>query len=58
VPTIGILAAINRMEIVTGRLSQADVFGPLFLATAIVLRFIKTRAEIGGWNKADFQAQK
>jgi len=55
---VGILAAINRMEMVTGRLSKADVFGPLFLATAVVLRFIKTRAEIAGWNKAHFQAQK
>jgi hypothetical protein len=26
--------------------------GPLVVTTAVVIRFVKTRAEIGGWNKA------
>jgi hypothetical protein len=48
----GILWSINRLEILDGRMSKSsDIFAPLLLATAVVIRFIKTRADIGGWNK-------
>jgi hypothetical protein len=47
----GILASLNRIEFLTGRFERADIIAPLILATAVVIRFIKTRAEIGGWNK-------
>jgi hypothetical protein len=50
----GILASINRLGFVTGRLEVGDLFAPLLLTTAVVLRFVKTRAEIGGWNKTDY----
>jgi hypothetical protein len=48
---VGILGSVNRLEFVAGRFSRADLFGPLILTTAIVIRLIKTRADIGGWNK-------
>jgi hypothetical protein len=47
----GILASINRIEFLTGRFERADILAPLVLATAVVIRFVKTRAEIGEWNK-------
>jgi hypothetical protein len=47
----GILTSINRIEFLTSRFERADIIAPLVLTTAVVIRFIKTRAEIGGWNK-------
>jgi hypothetical protein len=47
----GIIASVNRLPFVTGKIDSADLFAPLLLTTAVVIRFIKTRAEIGGWNK-------
>jgi hypothetical protein len=48
----GILISVNKIDQINGRFStKADLFGPLVLMTAIVIRFIKTRAEIEGWNK-------
>jgi hypothetical protein len=52
--TAGIVASTGRLPFVTGRVSQIDVVGPLILTTALVIRLIKTRAEIEGWNKPDF----
>jgi hypothetical protein len=49
--SVGILGALNRVEFLTGRLEGADIIAPLVLTTAVVIRFIKTRAEIEGWNK-------
>jgi hypothetical protein len=51
---LGVLASINRLDIITGRFSRIDILGPLVVTTAVVIRFVKTRAEIAGWNKADF----
>jgi hypothetical protein len=48
---LGIFLSVNRIEQVSGRLSKIDILAPLVLVTAVVIRFIKTRAEIGGWNK-------
>jgi hypothetical protein len=50
----GIVASTGRLPFVTGQTSQLDVVGPLVLTTALVIRLIKTRAEIEGWNKVDF----
>ena len=49
---LGILASVNRIEFVTGRFERSDILAPLFLVTAVVIRIIKTRAEIGGWNRS------
>jgi hypothetical protein len=48
--SVGIGATLNRFDFVTGHLQWADFIAPLVLTTAIVIRFIKTRAEIEGWN--------
>jgi hypothetical protein len=50
----GIFASVNRLPFVTGKIESADVLAPLLLTTAIVLRVVKTRADIGGWNKKNF----
>jgi hypothetical protein len=49
--SVGLLMSINRLPEVSDRAEISDVYGPLVLATALVLRAIKTRAEIGGWNQ-------
>lgn len=51
---LGILASMNRVDFLTGRLEGTDILATLVLATAVVIRFIKTRAEIAGWNRLDF----
>jgi hypothetical protein len=47
----GIIASVNRLPFVTGKIDAGDLLAPWLLTTAVVIRFIKTRAEIGGWNK-------
>jgi hypothetical protein len=47
----GILASVNRLPFVTEKIDAGDLLAPVLLTTAIVIRFIKTRADIGGWNK-------
>jgi len=49
--SVAILASLNRLEVFAGRIERTEIFAPVLLTTAIVIRFIKTRAEIGGWNK-------
>jgi hypothetical protein len=51
---VGIVASINRVEFLTGRFERADIVAPLILATAVVMRVVKTRAEIAGWNTRKF----
>jgi len=48
---LGLYGAINRMPNIVLTLSALDVLGPVVLMTALVIRFVKTRAEIEGWNK-------
>jgi hypothetical protein len=48
---VAILLSLNKISIVTERFEGTDIVAPFFLTTAIVFRFIKTRAEIGQWNK-------
>ncbi|UZE48469.1 hypothetical protein ONR75_27330 [Rhodopseudomonas sp. P2A-2r] len=50
--SLGVVATISKMPNVTKSSSLVEYIGPLFIATAVVLRLIKTRAEIGSWNKA------
>jgi predicted membrane channel-forming protein YqfA (hemolysin III family) len=52
---VGVLGSVNRIELVSGQFSTYDILAPLLLATAIVIRLIKTRVEIGGWNRMDFK---
>jgi hypothetical protein len=52
---VGIVGSLNKIEFITGRYSKYDIIAPLILATAVVIRFIRTRAEIGGWNKPTSQ---
>jgi hypothetical protein len=47
----GLAMSTNRLEIVDEKLSMPEYFGPFVLATALVVRAIKTRAEINAWNK-------
>jgi hypothetical protein len=47
----GVLFSLNRIDILSGRFEGTDIVAPLLLTTAIVLRFIKTRAELGKWNE-------
>jgi hypothetical protein len=47
---IGILMSVNRIDFLTGRFEGTDILAPLILTTAVVIRFLKTRADIGGWN--------
>jgi predicted membrane protein len=48
---VRVIGSLNKIESITGRYSKYDIIAPLVLATAVVIRFIKTRADIGGWNK-------
>jgi hypothetical protein len=47
----GLALSTNRLEVVDQKLSLPDYVGPFVIATALVVRAIKTRAEINGWNK-------
>ncbi|KRR23928.1 hypothetical protein [Bradyrhizobium retamae] len=49
---LGILGSINRLDLAaSGHYTRLDFLGPIILATALVVRLVKTRADIGGWNK-------
>jgi hypothetical protein len=48
---LGILGSLSRIEFLTERFENVDIIAPLVICTAIVVRFIKTRAEIDKWNK-------
>jgi hypothetical protein len=54
--SLGIVGSLNRLEFLTGRSAWTDVVAPLVLTTAIVIRFIKTRAEIERWNRPEFHS--
>jgi hypothetical protein len=49
--TLGILMSASRLDIVTDRFSRIDILGPLVVTTAVIIRFVKTRADIAGWNE-------
>lgn len=49
--SVGLFISVGQMTLVSDKLSLPGTIGPLALATALTLRIVKTRAEIGGWNK-------
>lgn len=49
---IGALTSLNRLETVSDKLGLSDIYGPIVLTTALVIRAIKTRSEINKWNEA------
>jgi hypothetical protein len=53
---LGVIISVSRLEIVSDRLSGIDIIGPLVVATALVIRLVKTRADIGGWNKGGLKS--
>jgi hypothetical protein len=50
---VGLAISTNRLDIVDQKLSMPEYFGPFVLATALVVRGLKTRVEINGWNKPE-----
>jgi hypothetical protein len=48
---VGLAWTINRLESVNQKIAVNDFAGPYVVATALVIRAIKTRAEINEWNK-------
>jgi hypothetical protein len=54
---IGVLGFVNKLELAGGHFSQFDLIGPLVVTSAIVVRLIKTRAEIDGWNKTPVRTE-
>lgn len=48
---VGLLISVGQLSIVANKISLPSTLGPIALALALVLRAIKTRAEIAGWNK-------
>jgi hypothetical protein len=48
---VGIMMALLRLDVVSAKPTIPDTLGPIALVTALVVRVIKTRAEIAGWNK-------
>jgi hypothetical protein len=55
---IGLVVSLGQLRNMSNKIALPDTIGPLILATAIVLRAIKTRAEIGGWNKPGYGVSK
>lgn len=51
---LGLVVSLNRLDAVEAHLSGLEIVGPLIVTTAIVVRLIKTRVEIAGWNTKKF----
>jgi hypothetical protein len=49
--SLGAVLAVNRMNAVGEKLILSDLYVPVILASALVVRVIKTRAEINEWHK-------
>jgi hypothetical protein len=49
--SLGAVLAVNRMNAVGEKLILSDLYVPVILASALVIRVIKTRAEINNWHK-------
>jgi hypothetical protein len=49
--SLGIVGSISRLPAVGGHYTRLDLLGPIVLTTALVVRLVKTRAEIDGWNR-------
>jgi hypothetical protein len=53
--SLGAVMAVNRMNAVAEKLMLPDLYVPVILATALVTRVIKTRAEVNEWQKLKFR---
>jgi hypothetical protein len=49
----GIAISTSRLDIVDEKLTMPEFLGPFVLATALVIRALKARVEINGWNKLE-----
>jgi hypothetical protein len=49
--SLGAVLAVNRMNAVGEKLILSDLYVPVILASALVIRVIRTRAEINDWHK-------
>jgi hypothetical protein len=49
--SVGVVSFLARAENFAERFEVAYTFSALVLVTALVVRLVKTRAEINGWNK-------
>jgi hypothetical protein len=49
--SVGAILAVNRMNAIGEKLALSDVYVPIVLASALVVRVLKTRAEINEWHK-------
>jgi hypothetical protein len=48
---LGVASTVNKLDFLDGRLKAGDIYAPMVLSLAIALRFLKTKAEIEGWNR-------
>lgn len=48
---IGLVISLNRLDAISAKIPIPDLLGPVILSCAVVVRLIKTRAEVAGWNK-------
>lgn len=48
---VGLFGSITRLNLGGDHYTRADILGPIVVATALVVRLVKTRAELGGWNR-------
>jgi hypothetical protein len=49
--SVGAILAVNRLNTIGEKLWLSDLYVPIVLASALVVRVIKTRAEINDWHK-------
>ena len=48
---VGAFVTLNRLDLLSGPILNNEQIGLAILASSIVVRLIKTRADIGDWNK-------
>jgi hypothetical protein len=49
----GLIVSINRMEMMEGKIEWLGVLGPLIVTLAVVVKLVKVRAEVYGWNDTE-----
>jgi hypothetical protein len=49
---LGLALSTNRLGVIDDKLAIPEVVGPFIIATALVVRGLKTRVEINEWNKS------
>jgi hypothetical protein len=53
---LGVIMSVSRLDVVYDRFSDIEILGPLVVTTALVIRLVKTRAEIGKWNEGNLKS--